>query len=165
MNWYTHWLICLKNQKCKEYVLGYDEMWGGDEHDYGGHHGVHAQADQAEPVDHHRRELPIRDDNLLLILLSHPLCQESERDFCRLEICRLQITLVTWVPCRWVWPPGPGSCWRWRPSWWRGSSAEGAGPGGRGRSGSCGRSGRSQAGHPPQVWSSALCLIWAWWRK
>ena len=61
-------------------------MRGGDEHDHGGHHGVHAQSDQAEPVDHHRRELPVRDNNLLLILLSHPLCQESERDIRRLEI-------------------------------------------------------------------------------
>ena len=55
-------------------------MRGGDEHDDGGHHGVHTQPDQAEPVDHHRRELPVRDHHLLLILLSHSLCQESERD-------------------------------------------------------------------------------------
>ena len=85
-----------KIKNAKEYDgLGYDEMWGGDEHHHGGHHGVHAQADQAEPVDHHRRELPVRDNHLLLILLSHPLGQESERNFSRLEIDCEYLTVIT----------------------------------------------------------------------
>ena len=88
------------------------------------------------------------------------LSRICKRDIQGYFICRLPVTVLTWVPWGWVWPPGPGSCWRWRPAWWLGSSAEGAGPGGRGRSGSCGHSGRSRAGHPPQAWSSALCLIW-----
>ena len=70
---------------------GYDEVRGGDEHDDGGHHGVHTQPDQAEPVNHHRRELPVGDHNLLLILLSHSLCQESEND--------IQIRIIEVIAC------------------------------------------------------------------
>ena len=50
-------------------------MRRGDEHDHGGHHGVDAQPDQAEPVYHHRRELPVGHRQLLLVLLPRPLGQ------------------------------------------------------------------------------------------
>ena len=149
--------------KYKGYCLFYDEVRGWDEHDHGGHHSVHAEPDEAKPVNHHRREFPVGDDQLLLILFSRPLCQESDKRV--IKDVQVVSTLITWALWVWVWPPGPGSCWRWRPSWWRGSSAEEAGLGGRGRSGSCGRSGWSRADHPPQGCSSALCLIWAWGKK
>ena len=52
-----------------------DEVRRGEEHDHGGHHGVDAQPDQAEPVYHHRRELPVGHRQLLLVLLPRPLGQ------------------------------------------------------------------------------------------
>ena len=52
-----------------------DEVRGGEEHDHGGHHGVDAQPDQAEPVYHHRSELPVGHRQLLLVLLTRPLGQ------------------------------------------------------------------------------------------
>ena len=56
-----------------------DEVGGGDEHDHSGHHSVDAQPDQAESINHHRRELPIGNDHLLFILFSHSLRQESRK--------------------------------------------------------------------------------------
>ena len=55
-------------------------MWSWDEEDHGGHDGVDGQSDQAEPVNHHGRELPVRDDQVLLVLLPHSLGQISARE-------------------------------------------------------------------------------------
>ena len=39
--------------------LGDDDMGGGDEQGRGGEHREAGEGDQAEPVQHHRRELPV----------------------------------------------------------------------------------------------------------
>ena len=72
----THWLMQSDNIIDDLSLPSLDdEVRGGEEHDHGGHHGVDAQPDQAEPVYHHRRELPVGHRQLLLVLLPRPLGQ------------------------------------------------------------------------------------------
>ena len=50
-------------------------MRSGHKHDDGGEKGVERQSNQTEPVNHHRRKLPVGGYHLVLILLPQPLGQ------------------------------------------------------------------------------------------
>ena len=50
-------------------------MRSGHKHDDSGQEGVERQANQTEPINHHRSKLPVRGDDLILILLPQPLGQ------------------------------------------------------------------------------------------
>ena len=56
----------------------HDDVRRGHEHSDGGDDGEGREGDEAEPVDHHRRELPVHDDLLLLVPDLHAVRDELE---------------------------------------------------------------------------------------
>ena len=72
-------------------------MGGRDKQDDGGEEGVEGQPDQAEPVYHHGRELPVGDDELVLVPLPQPLGEEPQLPQNHLDLLQPTLNAVVWT--------------------------------------------------------------------
>ena len=72
-------------------------MGGRDEQDDGGEEGVEGQPDQAEPVYHHGGELPVGDDELVLVPLPQPLGEEPQLPQNHLDLLQPTLNAVVWT--------------------------------------------------------------------
>ena len=86
-----------KNKVDARIVLRNDEVGGRDEQDNGGEEGVEGQPDQAEPVYHHGGELPVGDDELVLVPLPQPLGEEPQLPENHLDLLQPTLNAVVWT--------------------------------------------------------------------
>ena len=72
-------------------------MGGRDEQDNGGEEGVEGEPDQTEPVYHHGGELPVGDDQLVLVPLPQPLGEEPQLPQNHLDLLQPTLNADVWT--------------------------------------------------------------------
>ena len=86
-----------KNKVGARIVLRNDEVGGRDEQDNGGEEGVEGEPDQTEPVYHHGGELPVGDDQLVLVPFPQPLGEEPQLPQNHLDLLQPTLNADVWT--------------------------------------------------------------------